>query len=233
MERGTRIEQNKVRGEEIKARAEYVRCPVCAQEFVDANGMERNLEAAYAVYRERHGVPSPADIRALRAKYGASQKAFGLILGFGELTINSYEQGALPDEPNSNLLRLVESPENFRSLYKGALDKIGPIQKRRIESSLAALPRTKKQEYVWDARNAYCGDTTEVSIYTGFTQPDKTKLLRLVQAILVRRETRIYKTSILKLLVYSDCLYCREHSVSMTGWRYAAIDHGPVPDEFN
>jgi hypothetical protein len=39
-------------------------------------------------------------IVALRSRYGASQKAFELILGFGELTMNSFEQDAVPDSAN-------------------------------------------------------------------------------------------------------------------------------------
>lgn len=83
-----------------------------------------------------HSVPAPLDIMKLRRKYGASQKAFGIILGFGELTINSYEQGAAPADANVNLLRLVEDPQTFLRLFEARKDRIGPTQRKRIEAAL-------------------------------------------------------------------------------------------------
>ena len=97
--------------------------------------MDANLLAAREAYKARYESTSPEAIRELRAGYGASQKAFGLILGFGELTINTYEQGGVPTEPNRNLLRLTRDPRVFRMLYEANKDKIGALQRRRIESS--------------------------------------------------------------------------------------------------
>jgi putative zinc finger/helix-turn-helix YgiT family protein len=125
-----------VRGESVNAELEHFRCTVCGTEYDTALSMERNLETAYAAYRERHSIIAPSEIKALRESYGASQKAFGIILGFGELTINSYEHGALPADANANLLRLVEISGNFRRLYQSRKELIGPTQRKRIEASL-------------------------------------------------------------------------------------------------
>ena len=89
--------------------------------------------------KESQNPPQPGDIIRLRNRYGASQKAFGIILGFGELTINSYEQGSVPSDSNMNLLRLVEDPLAFARLYESRKDRIGPTQRNRIEAALLRL----------------------------------------------------------------------------------------------
>ena len=81
---------------------------------------------------------SPEKIIAIRESYNASQKAFGLILGMGELTINSYEQGkSIPMSSNRLLLHLSENPLIFFEMYERNKNKIGAIQRERIESSQA------------------------------------------------------------------------------------------------
>jgi putative zinc finger/helix-turn-helix YgiT family protein len=221
-----------VRGENVNAELEHFRCTVCGTEYDTALSMERNLEAAYAAYRELYSIIAPAGIKALRERYGASQKAFGIILGFGELTINSYEQGALPADANANLLRLVENPDDFRRLYESRKGLIGPTQRKRIE---AALQRLGKRDivHVRDALPAYVSrPPVESSIYTGFLRPSKERLFALIQAILWKAGRPLYKTQILKLLFYCDFAHFRKTTVSITGWEYAAIDFGPVPNDF-
>lgn len=79
---------------------------------------------------------SPEKIISIRESYNASQKAFGLILGMGELTINSYEQGkSIPMSSNRLLLHLSENPLIFFEMYERNKNKIGAIQRERIESS--------------------------------------------------------------------------------------------------
>ncbi|MFA6008116.1 MAG: hypothetical protein WC784_05785 [Candidatus Shapirobacteria bacterium] len=78
---------------------------------------------------------SPAELVALRARYNASQKAFGAILGFGELTMNSYEKGNMPNPTNRLVLRLAKDPYIFKAMYRLNSDKIGALQRKRIEES--------------------------------------------------------------------------------------------------
>jgi putative zinc finger/helix-turn-helix YgiT family protein len=221
-----------IRGEEIEIQAEGRRCGGCGEVFSNAEEMERNLEAAYAVYRARRSLMSPAEIRKLREIYGASQKAFGIILGFGELTINSYEQGALPAEANANLLKLVDDPAAFSRLFESRKGLIGPTQRKRIEAALEKL-KGSAIACLREAAPAYQSNLSrEGSIYTGFQPSNKEKLFALIRTILIKAGRPLYKTQILKLLFYCDFEHFRKATVSITGWQYAAIDYGPVPNDF-
>jgi putative zinc finger/helix-turn-helix YgiT family protein len=124
-----------VRGRPVTFRARAWRCGTFMTEFETPAQLDANLDAAREAYARTYAAISAEQLVALRARYGASQKAFGFILGFGELTMNSYEQGAIPTPANRLLLKLAENPVHFRAMYEINRSRIGALQRRRIESS--------------------------------------------------------------------------------------------------
>jgi putative zinc finger/helix-turn-helix YgiT family protein len=130
-----RKEKVTIKGREVSFIAHFYHCPICGEEFEAPGQLDQNLEAAREAYARIYQTPSADELVALRSHYGASQKAFGLILGFGELTMNSYEKGAIPDSPNRLLLKLAENPVCFKVMYDQNKNRIGRTQRQRIESS--------------------------------------------------------------------------------------------------
>jgi putative zinc finger/helix-turn-helix YgiT family protein len=130
-----RQEQVTIKGREVTFKAQLTRCLTCGDEFDTPEQLDRNLEAAREAYARLYDAPTPEQLVTLRSRYGASQKAFGMILGFGELTMNCYEQGAAPSPPNRLLLKLAENPVYFRAMYDMNSGRIGAIQRQRVESS--------------------------------------------------------------------------------------------------
>ncbi|GAB1483187.1 DUF4065 domain-containing protein [Treponema sp.] len=233
VEYGIRKESIPVRGIDIEIDAEYTRCTVCGEDFANAALMERVLQAAYDVYRKTYGVLSPIEIIALRKKYGASQKAFGLILGLGELTINSYESGSLPTDANNNLLKLSRHPASFIELFESNKGKIGPTQRKRIEAALVSQKcDSRTPGYVAEKSPIYDCEESEISEFTGFILSDKEKLLKMIAILIHMIKRGLYKTQINKLLFYIEFAHFRDRTVPISGWPFAAIDYGPVPDGF-
>ena len=105
-----------IRNEEITTEIEISRCLECYQEFETTEQMENNLEAFRRIYRQRYRIMSSEEIIQLRKKYGISQKALGKILEIGELTINIYEQGAMPSGAHNQLLQLISEPLIFKKV---------------------------------------------------------------------------------------------------------------------
>jgi putative zinc finger/helix-turn-helix YgiT family protein len=125
-----------IKGKEVEFDAVACKCTVCGKTFETMEQMDANLLAAREAYTAKYEAVTPDFVRNLREKYNASQKAFGLILGMGELTINSYEAGkAVPSSTNRLLLQLAEHPLVFCEMYEKNKDKIGMTQRKRIESS--------------------------------------------------------------------------------------------------
>jgi putative zinc finger/helix-turn-helix YgiT family protein len=135
VEKISRDETVSIKGREVTFRAEAYRCRICGEEFETPSQLDANLDAAREAYSRAYESFSPAELVTLRAQYGASQKAFGMILGFGELTMNTYEKGTLPDPPNRLLLKLADNPIHFRAMYQVNSSRIGALQRQRIEAS--------------------------------------------------------------------------------------------------
>jgi DNA-binding transcriptional regulator YiaG len=130
-----RDERLTIKGRMVPFKARLSRCTTCGSEFETPQQLDRNLHAAQEAFARRYDSPDPASLVALRSRYNASQKAFGLLLGFGELTMNSYEQGAVPDSTNRLLLKLAGDPMVFRIMFEQNSERIGEIQRRRILAS--------------------------------------------------------------------------------------------------
>jgi putative zinc finger/helix-turn-helix YgiT family protein len=127
----------KIKGRDVAFKSHLYRCTTCGNEFEMPGQLDANLDAAREAYARMYEAPTPEQLVAIRSRYGASQKAFGMILGFGELTMNSYEQGAAPDSTNRLLLKLADNPVFFKAMYDINSMRIGALQRQRIESSEA------------------------------------------------------------------------------------------------
>jgi putative zinc finger/helix-turn-helix YgiT family protein len=130
-----REERVTIKGREVPFLAHFTRCLTCGEEFEAPGQLDVNLAAAREAYSRLYESPPPEALVSLRAKYNSSQKAFGMILGFGELTMNSYEQGGTPDPTNRLLLKLADDPCIFKAMYDINKSRIGAIQRQRIETS--------------------------------------------------------------------------------------------------
>ena len=127
-----------LKGRTVNYQAVHYRCANCHEVFDTPQMMDQNLIAAREAYDLLENSVTPEKIISIRESYNASQKAFGLILGMGELTINSYEQGkSIPMSSNRLLLHLSENPLIFFEMYERNKNKIGEIQREKIESSQA------------------------------------------------------------------------------------------------
>jgi len=85
--------------------------------FYDPEDEEKKFQDAYRAYREQNGLLQPEDIKKIREKYGLSQRALARFLGWGEITVQRYETGALQDNAHNNLLLLIEETNNFEKLF--------------------------------------------------------------------------------------------------------------------
>jgi putative zinc finger/helix-turn-helix YgiT family protein len=168
-----------IKGKHVRFTSSALKCSVCGHEMLTPEQMDESLRAGREAYERQYASPSPEALVALRERYGASQKAFSLLLGFGELTINSYEQGSIPDSTNRLLLKLAGNPVCFAEMYRINKDKIGHTQRRRIEASegfssacsWSALPGvTEDLSGVEMEKIEVCANTSEVTIVAKVTE---------------------------------------------------------------
>ncbi|MBQ9932660.1 MAG: type II toxin-antitoxin system MqsA family antitoxin [Ruminiclostridium sp.] len=107
-----------VKGEEVTIDASVMFCKCCGNDIWDDELDARNLRVAFDVYRYKHKLLMPAEIREIRERYGLSQVAFAKVLGLGDKTITRYENGSIADTAQNNLIELVRQPTNFKMLLE-------------------------------------------------------------------------------------------------------------------
>ena len=139
-----------VRGENIEVMSHYVKCLECSNDFEDLSLDFDLLEEAYKVYRTIHKYIQPEEIKAFRTKLKITQVEFANLLGWGEVTISRYEQGALQDDAHDSALHAAMTREGFKSLLAKKSNvipfkKMGRINEWLNEESLSLLKDLRKR----------------------------------------------------------------------------------------
>ena len=104
------------RGERYNYTAHYYLCDDSGERFTTTASDMEDMEQVYRQYRERHGIPSPEDIKAIRLKYRVSAAKMSRILGLGANQYRLYEAGEMPSLSNARLITLIAEKDNFEKL---------------------------------------------------------------------------------------------------------------------
>lgn len=108
-----------VRGEllMINGVPHYV-CDGCGEIEIDLEAAENLSDMAHELYRKRHGLLSPHEIRAIRKSFGTTQQEFERIINSGKTTVSRWENGSVMQPSVADtLLRVIRDfPEVFNSL---------------------------------------------------------------------------------------------------------------------
>jgi len=113
----------KIRGDEITVNVTYWHCMECNYEWQNLNECDE-FDAAYRIYREKHKMLQPEQIKTLRKKYDLTQVELARLMGCGLVTLTRYEKGALQDTVHDNLLKLLDDPRNLIRLVEQNPDAI-------------------------------------------------------------------------------------------------------------
>jgi len=205
------------------------KCEDTGELFEDESFAELNYNQVLNKYREKHSIPFPEQIKSIREKYDVSQNKMSGILGFGVNTYRQYENGEMPSISNARLIKMIEDPHEFKKAVHLNKDlKSGYKEKviKRIEKILLHARSNKAERYVL---NYLTGDCQPES-FTGYKQPDLEKLANMI--IYFSNKMPAWKTKLNKLLFYADFGMFKKTGKSISGFRYAAIDMGPVPNNF-
>ncbi len=98
----------------------------------------------------------------------------------------------------------------------------------------ARFSKKKNESYsdCRDERDDSLAVAERAQAYHGKNRIEFGRLLDLVQLIVYYAGSDLYKMAVLKLLFYIDFSYYRRTGQSVSGWRYARLPYGPVPDRF-
>lgn len=215
-----------VKGDRINVLVEYYKCLECGVEFDDPKSNHDPLAIAYKEYRRRHGMMQPNEIRELRKRHGLTQKEFCKLLGWGEVTLSRYENGALQDYTHNTILQLIKDPRNLLDLIELQGDFLAEEKRKKL---IGLLKDAIEETYTFPSIYSEHFGKYGPDILSGFKELN---LGKLFQAIIFFCKGGILKTKICKLLFYADFRHYKNYASSITGVRYVHLKFGPVPDRY-
>lgn len=220
----TKKESYNIRGDEITIDADIPVCKNCGAELFDIYLEDNNLRKAYSLYAKMHGLVTPEEIKKIRKKYGLNQELFARILGISRPTLARYENGSLPSEAVSNLIKQANDPQFFLSLLENRKQNLSEVDYKRIEDKI-------KHDIVDDEIKTL--EETFIKLNGG-----EIKLQKLygVVAYILERLKKLYKyeyvtkVRLMKLLWFVDSKHSEAKVETLTGLTYAHLPLGPAPD---
>lgn len=216
-----------VRGEKINVFTEIFTCPECGVSYSEMDSENDPLDVAYREYRKRHGMLQPEEIKEFRKRYGLTQAELAKLLGWGAATLPRYENGALQSDTHNKSLMMAMEPGNLLQLVTRTPEALSDSKRAII---IRELKEEGKRRFSFeDILSERFGDY-EPDIMSGYV---KLNLEKLFNAILYFCDGGVLKTKLNKLLFYSDFKYFKDHTVSITGARYAKLPYGPVLDNYD
>lgn len=224
-----RPETYEVKGEPITVLARVRVCGACNQEVSDETLDDATLQAAYDVYRRKHKIIFPSEIRAMRDLYGLSQRGLGAVLDWGPITIHRYETGSLPDESHNQVLRFVQDPYNMAKIIRdnpGAFDR---ETYRKIINRLFAILSDNAPKKVAEVLGQSC--QRKASVFTGFLDFQPETLMEMM-VFFAHKAGGVLKTKLNKLLWYADFVHYKHNTLSISGAAYCHFQYGPVPENY-
>lgn len=224
----TRQESYDVRGEKVTVTVPVWVCPTCKDTIVD-EAFGDPVEKAYDAYRKSHGLLPAAEIKRIREQWRLSQASFAALLGMSQATINRYEQGALQQDKEDELIRACDDPQHMQDVLARRGHLLTQRQRKAVEEALGQVHGSSFDDSDW---LAVLNEPQEVSVRSGFRRFDFDRYAAVVvwfcQSVQAVTQTKLYK-----LLFYSDYLAFKTSSKSLTGAMYRAMPYGPVPVGFS
>lgn len=221
------------RKEELNYLYHYYECAVTKERFTTLALDNLNMAQIYNQYREKHQLMFPEQIIRMRERYGLTAARMALILDFGPNQYSNYENGEMPSASNAKILRLASDPVTFLNIVRDKKDELRSNEYEKLRRHLDNLldeARTPQRIGAMAVRPNFqlVPDPDE---YTGYVLPNSEKFAELVLFFFDHLHN-LFKVKLLKLLFYCDFQHYRLTAHAITGQRYRAIQHGPVPQEY-
>jgi len=208
----------------------FYECQTTNERFTTPELDNLNTAQIYNQYREAHQVMFPEQIAQVRKSYGLTAARMALLLDFGPNQFSNYESGEVPSASNAKILRLASDPTAFLNIVRSKKDELRSTEYEKLRRLLDTLiDEAQSPKRI----GGIVVQTTQADPdqYTGYVVPDAEKFAELV-LFFFQTLDNLFKVKLLKLLFYCDFQHYRLTTHSITGQRYRAIQHGPVPQEY-
>lgn len=227
------VVQNKekffIKKEEIEVNATLMKCQKCEELFENGQQELSNYSLAADAYRVKHKLLTTVDIKAIREKYGMSQRLLCRLFVWSPSLVCQYENGKIQDNAHNDLLEMIKSPWSMCNYYRNHKDRL--IDKEAEKMFAYIKPLLEAEEFDKQILALEQKYRSEELIFTGkkYFKFNKTNFLIQFIASIV---DDLYKTKLFKILYYIDFYNYKCHGESITGIPYCKLPRGPVPNDY-
>jgi len=211
----------------------FYRCDETGEEFTDEHLTDLYLTQLYNQYRERNKLPFPEEIVHTREKYGLSQAKMAEVLGIGVNNYRGYENGDIPSDSNSTLIKLSEDPNKFKDLVLMKKDLFSKNELAKtlkfIENEIQKKDSSRSWEALFREKAFHIEEPNEM---TGYKIPSIDKVENMI-LFFIKHCSDLWTTKLNKLLFYADFVHYKRTGMGITGTAYQAIEYGPVPYKYH
>lgn len=226
------IEQTKIvyRKEDFVIYKHFYQCEKCKVQFTTTGLDEVNINQVYNQYREKYQIPFPQQLTKIRKRYGLSASKMAEVLGFGINVYRNYEGGEIPNVSNGTLLNLIRMPEEFK---KVVVNKKNVFSEKQFNKLIDKLDKLIEMERSKNYMDKILWDENSIpNEFSGFSIPSIEKYANMVLFFL-ENNNNLFKVKLNKLLFYSDFYHFKKTGYSISGYRYQAVQNGPVPYRYD
>lgn len=219
------------RKETFRIIAHFYRCEKCKEEFTTTETDNISLLQAHNQYRQKHNIPFPEEIAAIRQKYDLPASKMSEVLGLGANGYSNYENGEMPTSAYGNLISASSEPQTFLNLLDKAKEHFSEHGFKKIrEGVLYLIQTTDKNKTIYSSLNMFCTPHN----YTGYRKPVPNKIANLIIYYIQHSKPDFNdKLKLNKLLFFTDFTHYKNHGFSISGLSYRAIKYGPVPANYD
>lgn len=200
-------------------------CEETGEQFEDENFSTLNYNQVVNQYRVTHHIPFPEQICEIRSKYDVSAARMSEILGLGANSWRNYEAGEVPAKSIATTILMISNPKYFRDIIL----KCSELEDKERDKILKHIHK-QLENIDWLGDPLFLFEN-QPDVTTGFKRFDREKTKQVILYFAQRQQP--YKTKMNKLLFYTDFWHFRNNVQSITGLKYKAIQHGPVPNNYD
>jgi putative zinc finger/helix-turn-helix YgiT family protein len=139
-----------VRGEKLTVRSEAMVCNRCGVQVLTDEQSAAYTVAVSDAYREKHGLLTSKELKAIRAHLGLSQLALARRLKVGVASVKRWESGLIQDEALDHLIRLKTDLALARQNVEELELRLVPIPEEAQETEVT-IPQRSFEAPKWEA----------------------------------------------------------------------------------
>lgn len=205
-------------------------CPESDEEFYPEKIMNENLTKARDSYKRLSGLLTSYEIKEIRDYYGLNQKELSNLFGWGDITIQRYENKAIQDETYDEVLRRAKDDPMFVfDELKKHKDKFDTERFKDLEMFLKDEIKRKQTIHCnIEVLKALYLDYAEPNEYNGNKQLNFNNIDQMLR-FFSQNNHDLYKVKLMKLFWFADALHFKRNNQSITGLVYTHMPFGALP----